>query len=191
MAVLVTRPGEQGLDLCRALSHSGVQSYHFPLIEIQLEQRLDGLCEQMKAVDIILAVSQHAVAAVDNYLEQKKERWPAKVYFAIGQKTAHVLSMASQQKVHCPNINDSEHLLALPQLNNISNQKALILRGNGGRELIIKPSHNAALAFNTIKSTVVRNWLLMPIDSCLFGKKITFLNWWSQAKSNSNTLSLR
>ena len=25
MAVLVTRPGEQGLDLCRALSHSGVQ----------------------------------------------------------------------------------------------------------------------------------------------------------------------
>ena len=138
MAVLVTRPGEQGLDLCRALSNSGVQSYHLPLIEIQHEQRLDGLCEQMKTVNIILAVSQHAVTAVNNYFEQQKEQWPAKVYFAIGQKTAHALSMASQQKVHCPNINDSEHLLALPQLNNISNQKALILRGNGGRELIYK-----------------------------------------------------
>ena len=50
MAVLVTRPGEQGLDLCRALSLNGMQSYHFPLIEIQLEQRLEGLCEQMKTV---------------------------------------------------------------------------------------------------------------------------------------------
>ena len=59
-------------------------SYHFPLIEIQLEQRLDGLCEQMKAVDIC-AVSQHAVAAVDNYLEQKKNDGQPK-FTAIGHK---------------------------------------------------------------------------------------------------------
>ena len=138
MAVLVTRPGEQGLDLCKALSQKGIQSYHLPLIEIQLDQRLDGLCEQMKTVDIIVAISQHAVTAVNNYLEHQKKQWPAKVYFAIGQKTAHALSIASQQKVHCPKINDSEHLLALPQLTNITYQKALILRGNGGRELIHK-----------------------------------------------------
>jgi uroporphyrinogen-III synthase len=136
MAVLVTRPGEQGLNLCRRLSHIGIVSYHLPLIEIQLSQRLDGLGKQMKTVDIILAVSQHAVAAVDNYLRDQEEHWPTKVYFAIGQKTAHTLSIASQQKVHCPEINDSEHLLALPQLNNITNQNVLILRGNGGRELI-------------------------------------------------------
>ncbi len=51
-------------------------------------------------------------------------------------KTAHYLSKCTQQKVHYPEVSDSEHLLRLPALQNVEQQQVLILRGNGGRELI-------------------------------------------------------
>lgn len=51
-------------------------------------------------------------------------------------KTAHVFSKACQQSVDYPEISDSEHLLALSMLRDVAGKKVLILRGNGGRELI-------------------------------------------------------
>lgn len=137
MAVLVTRPGQQGLSLCEQLSKVGVSNLHHPLIHIQPGEHLTGLENRIADVDIIIAVSQHAVEASHRFLSQLSLTWPSQpIYLAVGQKTAHVLSKVSQQKVHYPEISDSEHLLNLDVLQNVTNKSILILRGNGGRELI-------------------------------------------------------
>ncbi|MCG9680694.1 uroporphyrinogen-III synthase [Vibrio sp. Isolate24] len=136
MAVLVTRPGEQGRELCHQLNRAGICALHHCLIEIRPGEDLPGISSQLAQFDLIIAVSQHAVTLTQKaFLPQQK--WPkAASYIAVGQKTAHVLSKLSQQKVHYPDVGDSEHLLKLDILKNVKDKKVVILRGNGGRELI-------------------------------------------------------
>lgn len=137
MAVLVTRPGKQGLSLCQQLSEVGIASHHHPLIKIQSGNQLSGLENHISSFDIIIAVSQHAASETSHHLTQTCKSWPTNpVYLAVGQKTAHVLSKATKQQVHYPDVSDSEHLLKLEALQHVAHKKILILRGNGGRELI-------------------------------------------------------
>ena len=139
MAVLVTRPGKQGLSLCQQLSKVGIDNCHHPLIEIQSGDQLKGLENHLSSFDIIIAVSQHAVSQTSDYLTEIGQSWPSNaLYLAVGQKTAHVLSKSIHQTVHYPDIGDSEHLLLMTLLQNVANKKILILRGNGGRELIFE-----------------------------------------------------
>lgn len=137
MAVLVTRPGEQGQALCQQLKNAGFEALHHPLIRIQPGNGLATLNQHLFDCEIIIAVSQHAVLYSQQTLQHQHQVWPVRVtYLAVGQKTAHVLSKVTQQKVHYPEIGDSEHLLLLDTLLNVKGKKVVILRGNGGRELI-------------------------------------------------------
>lgn len=77
------------------------------------------------------------MTAAQNILSKTSSIWPiSPLYLGVGQKTAHVLSKACKQKVNYPQVSDSEHLLKLTELNGVENKSILILRGNGGRELI-------------------------------------------------------
>jgi len=169
MAVLVTRPGQQGLSLCQQLSDVGVSSLHQPLIAIQPGRDLAGLEQRLSEVDIVIAVSQHAVTASNNFLTQQNLTWLSHpIYLAVGQKTAHVLSKVSQQKVHYPEISDSEHLLSLDVLQNVASKTILILRGNGGRELIFDTliSRGACVEYREVykrENLAFRSDLLVPI----------------------------
>ncbi|MEZ8102891.1 uroporphyrinogen-III synthase [Vibrio bivalvicida] len=169
MAVLVTRPGQQGRSLCEQLSEIGIASYHQPLIEIQPGEQLLGLEVSIPQFDIIIAVSQHAVTATDTHLKQQGQNWPTNsIYLAVGQKTAHVLSKATQQKVHYPQVSDSEHLLQQEPLCSIANKKILILRGNGGRELIFDTlvAQGALVEYREVykrENLAFRSDLLVPI----------------------------
>lgn len=137
MAVLVTRPGEQGRALCTELKEAGFDALHHPLIAIQAGESLSSLSHDLNHFDIVIAVSQHAVTFSHQALLRQGQEWPNHpTYLAVGQKTAHVLSKHCQQKVHYPAVGDSEHLLRLDALANVTNKKIIILRGNGGRELI-------------------------------------------------------
>ncbi len=64
--------------------------------------------------------------------------WPTSPhYFAIGRTTALALHTVSGQHIRYPLDREiSEVLLQLPELQNIAGKNALILRGNGGRELL-------------------------------------------------------
>tara|TARA_Y100001956_G_C4127714_1_gene191265 strand:- start:3282 stop:4025 length:744 start_codon:yes stop_codon:yes gene_type:complete len=137
MAVLVTRPGEQGHALCQQLNDAGINALHHPLITIQPGSELSTLHKHLADCEIVIAVSQHAVNYSQQFLQYQNQVWPDRVtYHAVGQKTAHVLSKVTQQKVHYPEIGDSEHLLQLDTLTRVKDKKIVILRGNGGRELI-------------------------------------------------------
>ncbi|MCQ9053205.1 uroporphyrinogen-III synthase [Vibrio diabolicus] len=137
MAVLVTRPGEQGSALCSLLERHGISAYHHPLIDIVADLTDTHLSKHLHQAQIVIAVSRHAVQCAQQILASNETSWPKQaIYLAVGQKTAHYLSKCTQQKVHYPQVSDSEHLLRLPELNNVAQQQVLILRGNGGRELI-------------------------------------------------------
>ncbi|WP_299692080.1 uroporphyrinogen-III synthase [uncultured Vibrio sp.] len=137
MTVLVTRPGSQGQSLCQQLADEGIQAIHHPLIRIVDNPYSGHLAAQLNSSDIVIAVSHHAVTAAQNILSKTSSIWPTSpLYLGVGQKTAHVLSKACKQKVNYPQVGDSEHLLKLTELNGVENKSILILRGNGGRELI-------------------------------------------------------
>jgi len=140
MAVLVTRPGEQGNVLCSLLERHGIFAYHHPLIDIVADLTDTHLYKHLQRAQIVIAVSRHAVQCAQQILTNNGISWPKQaIYLAVGQKTAHYLSKYTQQKVHYPQISDSEHLLQLPILSKVEQQQILILRGSGGsggRELI-------------------------------------------------------
>ncbi|MDG3086684.1 uroporphyrinogen-III synthase [Vibrio hannami] len=136
-AVIVTRPSPEGEALCESLEGVGIQAFHLPLISFIKGAEAEGLPSLLKSSDIVIAVSKPAVEWAHRILCQYEQDWPEKLrYLAIGQKTADELSKCTQQEVHYPEVSDSEHFLKLPLLERVHDKKVLILRGNGGRELI-------------------------------------------------------
>ncbi len=137
MVVLITRPSPDGEALCDALSSCGIQVIYQPLIQFSEGKDSYRLHKALKNADLVIAVSKAAVEWAGRVLQSEMQSWPDSIrYFAIGQKTADKLSEVTAQKVHYPQVSDSEHLLKLPLLSTLINTKVTILRGNGGRELI-------------------------------------------------------
>jgi uroporphyrinogen-III synthase len=137
MAVLVTRPYPDGKELCEQLSELGLENIYQPLIEFSEGEDCYLLADKLNQSDIVIAVSKPAVEWANRALHFTMQTWPvSSCYLAVGQITADKLSEVTGQKVHYPDVSDSEHLLGLPALLNIKNKKVMILRGNGGRELI-------------------------------------------------------
>ncbi|MGX9418609.1 uroporphyrinogen-III synthase [Vibrio sp. RC27] len=140
MNVLVIRPEEQGKALCQSLSKHGINCILHPMLDLvatEINQPLFHLEPNNDKVDIVIAVSQYAVQFCDQLLRKNNQSWPIDTrYFAIGQKTAQLLSKLSQQQVNYPQVSDSEHLLEEISLAAVSGLNIAILRGNGGRELL-------------------------------------------------------
>ncbi|WP_436877818.1 uroporphyrinogen-III synthase [Siccibacter turicensis] len=141
MSILVTRPSPDGEALVSRLRTQGKVAWSFPLIEFapgnDLPQ-LPALFDTLQPDDMVFMVSRHAVQYAHAALQRAGRDWPASLrYFAIGRSTALALHQTSGRQVSYPHGREiSEVLLQLPELQNIIGTTALILRGNGGRELI-------------------------------------------------------
>ena len=95
-------------------------------------------CMLFQDGDLLFALSQHAVEFAHAQLQQQDMAWPAAPgYFAIGRTTALALHTVSGADVRYPLDREiTEVLLQLPELQTVAGKRALILRGNGGRELL-------------------------------------------------------
>ncbi|MBS0849928.1 uroporphyrinogen-III synthase [Citrobacter sp. JGM124] len=143
MTILVTRPSPAGEELVRRLRLTGKTAYSFPLIEFAPGKELAQLPTMLAALppdSLVFALSQHVIHFAGPLLRQSGIGWPKELnWFAIGRTTALALHAASHLTVHYPHDKEtSEVLLQLPELQNISGKQVLILRGNGGRELLGK-----------------------------------------------------
>lgn len=141
MSILVTRPSPAGDQLVSRLRALGQVAWSFPLIEFSPGRELPQLADHfgaLQAGDLLFALSQHAVEFAHARLQQDGQRWPdAPRYFAIGRTTALALHTESGQDIRYPlDRETSEVLLQLPELQTVVGKRALILRGNGGRELL-------------------------------------------------------
>ena len=141
MSILVTRPSPAGEQLVSRLRALGQVAWSFPLIEFSPGRELSALADQMNTLqdgDLLFALSQHAVEFAHAQLQQQDMAWPtAPGYFAIGRTTALALHTVSGADVRYPLDREiTEVLLQLPELQTVAGKRALILRGNGGRELL-------------------------------------------------------
>lgn len=143
MAILVTRSGERGIQLTEALSLAGVAALHLPLFDVIEGSELNLLPQKLNTLqkgDMVIAVSPYAVSYASAVLKNVGLTWRSDLhYFAVGRKTAVDFSHTIEQKVHYPALNEcSEGLLAMIDSMQLSPQKALILKGDKGRELLQK-----------------------------------------------------
>ncbi|MFI0489678.1 MAG: uroporphyrinogen-III synthase [Yersinia sp. (in: enterobacteria)] len=141
MTILVSRPSPAGEELVSRLRALGRVAWHAPLINFSPGSdlpKLPALLHNMQAGDLVFALSQNTIRYANPMLKRNNLSWPTQLsYYAIGRTTALALHTASRLHVTYPPMGEtSEMLLSLPDLQNVSGKKVLLLRGNGGRELL-------------------------------------------------------
>lgn len=137
--VLNTRPAQQAAALSAALAAAGARVSELPLIAITPlplaadDARLLLDLDRYAGVFFVSAnAARLGLDAIAGYWPQWPFRLPA---YAVGERTAAVLRDAGLDVV-VPARADSEGLLALPVLQAVAGQRFLLLRGEGGRELL-------------------------------------------------------
>ncbi len=137
--VLVTRPEGQADKLMQGLRAAGLRPIHLPLLRIEALDPLPGEMRQrvqdLDLYDHVLFISANAARIGTACLEEFWPQWPAgQRYWAVGQSTAEVLEAKGLQVDRPESDMSSEGLLAMPGLADLSGQRSLIVRGEGGRE---------------------------------------------------------
>lgn len=130
--VVVTRPAGQARHLASLIEAAGGRPILFPAIDIdELPER--GL-PALENFDLAIFVSPTAVQCG----LKKAGRWPKDLpVAAVGKGTRRVLERHGISDVVAPEAAaDSEALLELPAMQAVVGKKVLIIRGEGGRELL-------------------------------------------------------
>lgn len=136
LGVLVTRPEQQAMPLCRLLEAQGAFTARLPAIDIRPKGERDALRASLGALQdfgLIIFQSANAVRFGAALLDQQRNLNLA----AVGPATQRALNQAGYRVSVLPTAGfDSEGLLAHPRLQNLTGQRVLIMRGVGGRELL-------------------------------------------------------
>lgn len=139
--VVITRPLGQSNKLEALIKQASGEAILFPLLEIQAlknYQAFDKKIQHLDSVDWAIFISSNAVQnSLPRLIQQLGHIPPNLKFAAIGPKTAADLAEFGVQNTLTPQDRfDSEALLALPEMQAIKNQKVMIFRGIGGREVL-------------------------------------------------------
>lgn len=140
--ILVTRPAAQAAGLAALIAQWGGETVCFPLIDIAPAddwQALDDAVDRLDAYSLAIFISPNAVDfGLPRLLSRRA--WPEGLHAAaIGPGTVKRLADFGITDVLVPQDRfDSEALLSLAplQADRVAGRRVLILRGNGGRELL-------------------------------------------------------
>ncbi|MDX1296969.1 MAG: uroporphyrinogen-III synthase [Pseudomonas sp.] len=142
--LLLTRPTQESAALAATLAQQGIYSSSLPLLAIEaLSERAEqrATLADLHRYCAVIVVSKPAARRGLDLLGRCQLSVPAgQPWFSVGAATGQILREHGLQ-VHYPEQgDDSEALLALPQfqqaLLTAVNPQVLILRGEGGRELL-------------------------------------------------------
>lgn len=138
--ILVTRPAHQAGELCRLIEKAGGIAVKFPVLEI-VPNEMSGFARdclrRLQQFDWVIFTSRNAVnfavsANDGKMLDLNKVR-----VAAIGRATADTLINKGGRVDLLPSAGfNSEALLAAPALQQMAGLSCLIIRGQGGRELL-------------------------------------------------------
>jgi uncharacterized protein HemX/uroporphyrinogen-III synthase len=128
--IVVTRPAGQAERLAALVSAAGGRPFLFPAIEI--ERLPERPLPRLEEFNLAVFVSPTAVEC--GFERIKHAGVPVA---AVGSGTRRALQALGAREVLAPeNGADSEALLALPELHEVAGKRILIVRGEGGRELL-------------------------------------------------------
>ena len=138
--ILVTRPAGQAKHLCALLEAAGHECIQLPAIEIiepADNYRLEALSDTLEDYDLVVFVSVNAVRMGVEYILNHRD-WPEDTLIAtVGASSAAALLPYGLSVDLLPEHQyNSEALLALDELQDMSGQCVAILRGNGGRDVL-------------------------------------------------------
>jgi len=130
--VVLTRPRELAEPFARLLERRGARAIVFPAIEIQPLPAPPELTH-LGDYDLAVFISPSAV----HVARRATTSWPPRLAAAIGAGTRRELERTGARAIIAPQAGaDSEALLALPQVQRLAGKRVLIVRGEGGRELL-------------------------------------------------------
>lgn len=138
--VLVTRPAAQAQRLAELIEQAGGEAVRFPALEIAPPRdttALGRVLADIARAEFAIFISPNAVVHGLAHLKARGGLPPRLAVAAIGRGTTKALTDAGVTNVISPTEgSDSEALLALPQLNDVTGKRIVIFRGEGGRELL-------------------------------------------------------
>lgn len=138
VGVLVTRPEQQAMPLCRLLEVQGASTWRLPVIEIQALGNRRETAAHLGALadfDVIIFTSTNAVRFGAALLDQKRDLTLA----AVGPATSRALNQAGYRVAVQPppsGTYDSEGLLLHPRLERLTGRRVLIIRGSNARPFL-------------------------------------------------------
>lgn len=138
--VLVTRPEGQQHVLLAALRQARFEVSYAPSLHIEasdLNAHERRYLENIDHYHAVIFISRNAAQFALAHLDGIWPQWPVAVnWLAVGEATAAILTQAGMQPEHPPEGFNSEALLAMPCLQDLAAKKVLLLRGEGGREVL-------------------------------------------------------
>lgn len=125
----ITRPGKDGEKMSSLARDQGITPWNMPVIDIFWERPMSGFMYAFSQVDVVIVTSRHALTSLEKagVSLHKKAAW-----LAVGQATADVLIAQGITPI-VPDLHNSDGLLQLPILLDVSGKQVVILKGEGGR----------------------------------------------------------
>lgn len=143
MSILLIRPKERIEKSCQYLQQQGIDAVGVALqrVEANLDavndfvRDVDGLSKEQLTETAVLVVSPSAAGQI---CDTEAIFGDSLSWFAVGKRTAATITEEGARPVHIttPEIETSEGLLALPQLQDMSGKRVFIVKGSQGRTLI-------------------------------------------------------
>lgn len=138
--VLVTRPAGQADELLAALTRLGVRATHLPMLELEAIEPLapsDHQCvldfdRYAHVIFVSANAARFGMACVEDYWPQLPD---GQRYWAVGVSTAEALERFHVSAMY-PQTMNSEGLLELMATQEMTDQRVLLVKGEGGRSLI-------------------------------------------------------
>lgn len=137
---MVTRPEHFADALCEAIAKAGGEAVRFPtihIVDIADNPRTISLFENLDRFSALIFVSRNAVLCACGLLHRIGVTLPQKNIIAIGAKTAQQLSQEGVHgAVYSRAMPSTESLIESGLLKEIGRGEVLIVRGQGGREVL-------------------------------------------------------
>lgn len=136
-SVLLTRPQGANTRLASLLHAAGISTIEHPLLSIEpLNPGAVPEITDLDLYDIIIFISANAVEFGLPLLLAYWPQWPVKLtWLSVGKGTSDRLAQRGI-KAEFPDPAGSEELLKFDVLQSVSDQRVLIVRGQGGRETL-------------------------------------------------------
>ncbi|MFC0119273.1 uroporphyrinogen-III C-methyltransferase [Pseudoalteromonas xiamenensis] len=145
--LLITRPIDKGNELLLNLEAAGFKVSHTPVLALDYLDVAPAQLAVIDEADVVIFISQDAVKG----LAMLRDTLPASTqYVAVGTSTASVLKTTFGMQALVPKQQDTEGMLALNVLADVSGKQIVIVKGQGGRPDLAKSLKSRGALLNQL-----------------------------------------